>query len=157
MARRKTRTAVRELELPRGKPWEGSLRLVLPPPPSVNAWKVPLKIGGSVRVVKSREFRTYERAVQAAFAQQHRGVGPREGPLGVTVHWYRARRTGDLDGRLKSLCDALNALAWQDDAQIQEIHAFRHDDKANPRVEVDVFQLWEPPSEGRSAVDPEEG
>jgi Holliday junction resolvase RusA-like endonuclease len=45
---------------------------------------------------------------------------------------------GDVDGPVKALLDSLNGLAWDDDSQIEVLHVFRHDDKANPRVEVEV-------------------
>ena len=147
--RRNTRSAFREFAVPNSttpaRPsWEGTLRLTLPSPPGVNDWKTPLRLGGSVRVVKSRAFRAYERAVRAAFTAQAPGVGPAEGPLGLVVRWYRPRRVGDLDGRLKSLCDSLNGLAYVDDAQIEEIHANRYDDKDDPRAEVEIVRLWRP-------------
>lgn len=104
----------------------------LPYPPSANAyWR---NVHG--RVVVSAEARAYKRKV----ALLARGK-PLEGPLSLVAHVYRPRKAGDLDNSLKVLCDALNGVAWVDDSQVVEIHAFRHDDKAAPRVEVEVRQV----------------
>ncbi len=59
-------------------------------------------------------------------------------PLTVSVSWYRGRRSGDLDGRLKVLLDALQGTVYENDSQIVQLHAFRYEDKAHPRMEVTV-------------------
>jgi crossover junction endodeoxyribonuclease RusA len=64
------------------------------------------------------------------------GVTPMTGEIVLRIQVYRPRKVGDLDGRLKASLDALNKIAWEDDKQIVEIHATRHDDKHNPRIEV---------------------
>lgn len=56
----------------------------------------------------------------------------------VYADWYRARRSGDLDNRMKVLWDALQGVAYDNDSQIVEIHARRYDDKRNPGVYVTV-------------------
>jgi Holliday junction resolvase RusA-like endonuclease len=38
--------------------------------------------------------------------------------------------------------DALNGLAYEDDKQIVELHAYRYDDKKNPRIEIEVEQVY---------------
>ena len=63
---------------------------------------------------------------------------PLTGPVTLTVTWFRKIRRGDLDNRLKVLLDALNGVLYVDDDQVVEIHAFRKDDRLNPRVEVEV-------------------
>ena len=68
---------------------------------------------------------------------QHRG-DPLQGPLAVTVDLYWGdRRKHDTDN-LKALLDALNGVVWEDDGQIVDLHARKHFDKANPRVEMSV-------------------
>jgi len=59
-------------------------------------------------------------------------------PVAVTIRWHRGRKSGDLDNRIKPLLDALKGFAFVDDKQVVEIHASRHEDKRNPRVEVEV-------------------
>jgi Holliday junction resolvase RusA-like endonuclease len=54
---------------------------------------------------------------------------------------YFDSRRGDLDNRLKILLDALNGLAWLDDAQIVELYARRELDRRNPRVELTVTEF----------------
>lgn len=108
-------------------------RLTLPMPPGVNSmyrtWRG--------RILLSAKGRAYKEA--AAFAARAQGAHPILGALSVTVRIYRPRRAGDIDGYLKGCLDALNGIAWEDDSQIVELHAVRHDDKANPRVEVVVY------------------
>ena len=102
--------------------------LVLPYPPSANRyWRT---FRG--RAVVSAEARAYKADVKL------KGCIPFVGPVALIARFYRPQRSGDLDNRLKVLCDALNGHAWDDDSQVVEIHAYRHDDKARPRVEVEV-------------------
>lgn len=105
--------------------------MVLPYPPSTNRyWRT---FRG--RTVVSAEAKAYKKDVSL------KGCIPFPGPVALTVRLYRPQRSGDLDNRLKVLCDALNGHAWHDDKQVEEIHAYRFDDKTNPRVEVEVRAL----------------
>lgn len=63
---------------------------------------------------------------------------PLAGPVVVRLWVYRPRRRGDLDNVLKAIGDALKGAAYLDDDQVVELHARRLDDKANPRIEVEV-------------------
>lgn len=113
-------------------PGRVSQSIVLPLPVSANRyWR---NYGG--RTVVSDAAKAYKHAVW--LQAQHAGMHPFSGPVAVYVHVYRARKVGDLDNANKVLLDALCGVAYQDDAQIVELHAYRHDDKANPRVEVEV-------------------
>jgi Holliday junction resolvase RusA-like endonuclease len=60
------------------------------------------------------------------------------GPVRVTLHVYRPRRRGELDNIQKVLLDSLTGVVYRDDEQIAELHAYRHEDKQKPRVEVTV-------------------
>lgn len=107
------------------------MHMVLPYPPSANRyWRT---FRG--RTVVSAEAKAYKKDVSL------KGCIPFDGPVALTVRLYRPQKSGDLDNRLKVLCDALNGHAWHDDKQVEEIHAYRYDDKANPRVEVEVRAL----------------
>lgn len=106
--------------------------LTLPYPPSANRyWRT-----WRNRVVLSRDAREYKE--QAWWEAKAQGVEPLAGEVAVTIHIYRPIKRGDLDNRLKVVIDALNGVAYGDDKQIIELHAFRHDDKQNPRVEIEV-------------------
>ena len=49
-----------------------------------------------------------------------------------------SRRFGDLDNLSKAILDAVNGLAFTDDAQITRLVAEKFTDKKNPRVEVSI-------------------
>lgn len=114
------------------------MRLVLPYPPSANVyWR---NVGG--RVVKSADARLY--ALKVAALCRAAKASPLAGPVMVSVNVFRPIRRGDLDNRIKVTLDVLRGYAFADDEQVVEIHAYRHDDKANPRVEVEVT-TWRTP------------
>jgi Holliday junction resolvase RusA-like endonuclease len=106
-----------------------SIRATLPVPPSANRWWR----NANGRMHTSHEARKYKATVAALVRS-----APLAGEVVLTVAWYRARRSGDLDKRLGVLCDALQGIAYHTDAQIVAIHATRHDDPDRPRVEVTV-------------------
>lgn len=68
---------------------------------------------------------------------------PVAGPVAVTVRLYRPRKSGDLDNRLKVLLDALQGIVYVNDSQIVQLHAYRFDDRRNPRVEVSIEEIGE--------------
>lgn len=115
-----------------------TVTLTLPEPPSANRyWR---NVKG--RMVLSREAKDYKRAVATLAGH----LTPTRAVVEVCLDWYRGRRSGDLDNRIKQSLDALKGLAYHDDAQIVEIHARRFDDKANPRLIVTIT-----PAEERAA------
>lgn len=114
------------------------IALTLPEPPATNRyWR---NFRG--RMVVSKDARDYKAVVGLTCAINGCDQ-PLDGTVEVTVHWYRKRRAGDLDGRLKVLLDALQGYAYANDSQIVALHAYRHDDKHNPRVEVSVIPVKE--------------
>lgn len=111
--------------------------ITLPYPPSANKyWR---NVNG--RMVKSKEARTYQ--AEAGWTAKAAGVRPTAGPLALTLRFYRPRRAGDLDNRLKVAIDSLNGVAYEDDAQVRELHAYLYDDKDNPRVEIHIEEVTE--------------
>lgn len=115
------------------------MRITLPYPPSANRyWRT---FRG--RSVLSAEAKAYKKQVAAILTAA--GWTPAEGPVAYTANIYRPLKSGDLDNRLKVLGDALTGFAWVDDKQVVELHAYRHDDKANPRVEMEIVALADGP------------
>lgn len=106
------------------------MKATLPYPPSANRYWRTFRN----RTVVSDEARRYKNLVKVELARWPLLAGP----VVLVAHLYRPQKSGDLDNRLKVLGDALNGVAWADDSQVVEIHAYRHDDKARPRVEVEV-------------------
>jgi crossover junction endodeoxyribonuclease RusA len=106
--------------------------LTLPDPPSANRWWRMVVIKGQGRMLISSEARKYKERVALLGGRQKLP----DGPVKLTIDWYRERRSGDLDKRIGVLLDALQGVLYDDDSQIVEITARRHDDKANPRVVV---------------------
>lgn len=109
----------------RVSPGGGRQTVVLPAPPSANAYWRSVVIKGKVRVLVSKEGRAYK----AAVAQITVGAvsPPLQGSVAWCVTWRRSKRMGDLSNRIKALEDALIGIAWADDKQIVELHAYRTD------------------------------
>lgn len=106
--------------------------LILPLPPSVNRyWRV---VHG--HPVLSADAKAYKAAVGLHCNALR--LTPTTQPVALRIHVYRARRAGDLDNSLKAILDALKGHAYLDDDQVTEIHAWRADDRRNPRVEVEI-------------------
>ena len=100
------------------------------------------------RVVNGHAFtpartRAYEKHVQTCAREALSRVAWRlDAPayaLRVVVH--RAARRGDADNYGKSIGDALNRLAWDDDRRVTEIWIRMTVDRANPRVEVEIEEV----------------
>ena len=105
---------------------------VLPLPPSANRyWRM---VNGHMTV--SAEAKAYK--TSAGWAAKAAGIDVLDGPVAVTLRVYRAQKSGDLDNRIKVILDSLKGIAWEDDSQVTELHAYRYDDKTNPRVEVEI-------------------
>ena len=105
----------------------------LPEPPSANRyWR-----HAKGRTYLSAEAKAYRLAVADAYP--HSLVSFPFHALSVRFAWYRARKSGDLDNRIKQLLDALRGLAYTDDGQIVHIECTRHDDKDRKgRIDVQI-------------------
>lgn len=120
-----------------------TITLSLPMPPSSNRyWRTVAYIDKRTKKLAAATFVSDE---AKKYKQQVRILAnlPRLifGEISVSVKVFRPRRSGDLDNRLKVLCDAMQGVVYENDSQIVELHAFRLEDKKNPRVEVEVRRL----------------
>ncbi len=61
---------------------------------------------------------------------------PLAGNISISFDFFRPAKRGDLDNLLKVTIDSLKGLAYEDDKQIVELYAARHEGKTDPRVEV---------------------
>ena len=109
--------------------------IVLALPPSANTyWRYT-----ATGVYVSTEAQEYKAGVLWKARQQ--GMTPMGGNVALYVNVYRQQKRGDLDNYAKVLGDALNGVAYHDDSQVVELHMWRHDDKRNPRVEVEIRRV----------------
>lgn len=111
------------------------MKLILPYPPTTNHLYL---TRGRFRV-PSPQAKAYKADVQKRC--QIARTQPLDGSVSITLNVYRPRRVGDLDNTFKIVLDSLKGLAWHDDKQVTEIHGYRHDDKADPRVEVNITEV----------------
>ena len=109
-----------------------SIRLTLPEPPSANRWW--RNVNG--RMVTSKAARQYTSGL-VTFGSAYL----LEGPLRVSIDWYRGRQSGDLDKRLGVALDAMQGVFYRNDSQIVELAARRFEDPKAPRIEVTVERL----------------
>ena len=108
------------------------MQLTLPYPVSANR-----KFYGRQHLTtEARDYLTH-----AGWVARSQVDAPLSGKVAITVRIYRPRKRGDIDNGLKLMFDALNGIVYEDDKQIVELHVYRHDDKANPRVELSVMEV----------------
>lgn len=113
-------------------------KLILPFPPILNTYWRMVVVKGVPRVLLSAAGRAYK--TECGWMARSQGATPQKGNLVVRMELYRPRKAGDIDAYMKGLFDGLNGVAWIDDSQVVELHAYRRDDKTNPRVEVTIEQ-----------------
>jgi Holliday junction resolvase RusA-like endonuclease len=111
------------------------ISLTLPYPPSVNNLFANANNG---RRIKTERYLDYIADVEHICLVQR--VRPIAGEIIFTLRAFRPRKSGDLDNLPKAILDSLKGSAFHDDKQIVELHAFRFEDKSNPRVEVEITQ-----------------
>lgn len=115
---------------------KAKIEMTLPYPPSVNQmWRY---ANGSVYT--NHPAKQYKKDTRILCLQNKVVPFGKQCNLIFTMRVYRPIQSGDLDNRIKLILDSLNKLAFYDDKQIVEIHAYRFDDKENPRVEVEICE-----------------
>lgn len=110
-----------------------------PIPPSANEYWRSFVVNNKVRVVLSAKAKSYKEAV--ADLAHRLGMRPAVGDVSIAIRLYRNQASGDLDNRIKVTLDALRGVAFEDDKQVVEIHAYRHDDKGNGRIVISVMPV----------------
>lgn len=112
-----------------------SLKIFGEPASKANSRRV-VRIGSLSRVIKSHKALTYAEA----FRQQAVPISPlMQGDIRMTIHiWYASRRP-DLDESL--ILDLLQGVAYVNDRQVKERHAYWHLDKESPRAEIFLEEL----------------
>lgn len=121
------------------------LHFVLPYPPSANRyWRSSAvysqKLAKYIAVTYvSDEAKTYKEII-ATFARRH-NIKPLRRSIKFTAYVYRPQKSGDLGNRLKVVEDALENIAYINDSQIAELHVFRREDSARPRIEIFLEEI----------------
>jgi crossover junction endodeoxyribonuclease RusA len=84
----------------------------------------------------------YELRMRMAYVDAYEDFEPLDDDLYVKVRvYFNKKNHGDLDNYVKCL-DGLNKVAWHDDKQIKEIHAFLIIDKTEEeRMEISISPL----------------
>jgi crossover junction endodeoxyribonuclease RusA len=114
------------------------ISLTFPEPPSSNRyWR---NVNG--RMVLSKAAKDYRATVALACLRSRLGA-PLAGDVAVTLKWFRSRKSGDLDNRIKQALDALQGVVVANDSLVCELHCYRADDKTNPRLEVSIATIPE--------------
>ncbi len=135
-------------EAGRNQTWGRSMKAILPYPPSVNSLYRTIVRGRIAMPIKTAAYRDYEGEVRRLFLEELKEPFARDLRVAVTIHVYRPQKRGDLDNTLKALLDVLHSIAFENDDQVIEIHAYRHDDKENPRASVEIWDILETPEPG---------
>jgi crossover junction endodeoxyribonuclease RusA len=111
------------------------VKLTLPVPVSANRyWR-----HAQGRTYISAEAKAYK--AEVGWLARAAGAQLLDGDLSLTMIVYRPAKRGDLDNYTKILADSLQGVLYDNDSQIVRILAERHDDKHNPRVEVEISQV----------------
>jgi Holliday junction resolvase RusA-like endonuclease len=115
---------------------DGGMRYTMPVSESVNHAYATF----NGRRVKSKGLRTGLAEAQKRFPKT-----PLAGDVGVSITWFRAKRQGDVDNRVKATLDFLKGIAWTDDSAVADLRIIRVDDPCEQaRLEVEVWELDRP-------------
>ena len=106
------------------------IKLMLPVAPNLNHRYV------NRMFVLSTPWRKFKEDVAEICKTQK--VKPLKGDLYMNIQWYRAKKQGDVDGKIKAVMDALQGFAYENDKQVGCLEISRHEDKENPRMEVRI-------------------
>lgn len=96
--------------------------------------------GWELDELASAEARQYK--LRVGLQLRSEGVELLHGPVSVSLVITRPAKRGDLDNSLKVLFDSLQGIAYENDSQVVELHAVRHEGtKATAGVVVSVREV----------------
>jgi crossover junction endodeoxyribonuclease RusA len=111
------------------------IKLTLPYPPSLN--RLYRMVNGRFQI--SKVGKGYKNEIM--WLCKVNRVQPLASEIACEFKFYRPQKRGDIDNLFKVLADSLIGSCYCDDSQIKEIHAYRFDDKLNPRVEIEIREI----------------
>lgn len=125
--------------------WIPVLEFTVPGPPITKARpRVITQRNGRRRGLTPASTRLAENTVAWRFRQAVQGTDHTVDSLHRwrvdMVFYLPDRRSRDVDNLAKLILDALNGLAWSDDAQVQIIHATKTLDRAQPRTHITLHR-----------------
>jgi crossover junction endodeoxyribonuclease RusA len=112
------------------------VKLTLPLPPSGNHRNGLDTRGAKPHFFATRETKAFRQYV--ALALKAAGVRPTSGPVSVELDVYPNREGRDLDNVEKTLWDALEGLAYDNDKRIRRKRVEMHPADRVPRVELSI-------------------
>lgn len=98
------------------------------------------------RAYLSKEDVQWRERIQAAAKAAIGSLAPMDGQVKVSVKIFKrftptARQFGDVDNHLKALLDGLSGICYHDDSHVVSVSAEKFQDKDNPRVEIELFEI----------------
>ena len=124
---------------------------------------IPVTQGGKkiqmVHTYKKTDDKAYEKAILNAYLYTYRGIKPMEGPLAVEIKAWMPipssatrrekasmmsgeiapTKKPDIDNIAKSVLDALNGTAWNDDKQVCSPNVSKQYERSTPNAGVEVW------------------
>jgi crossover junction endodeoxyribonuclease RusA len=87
----------------------------------------------------AQRYLAYKQAV--GWSAKTKIKNPIESLIAVTINFYYHRgNPGDIDNLSKAVLDGCNKIAWNDDRQVIELHAYRHKN-FDERTEVEITEM----------------
>jgi Holliday junction resolvase RusA-like endonuclease len=112
--------------------------------PSTWCYTIPV-IGSANRTWRKGRQRTYladDARTDRTNALCRLPVAMLAGELDVAITWYREKRQGDVDNRIKPTLDLLRGIAYRDDSSVAKVSIIRVDDPQQAaRLEVRIAQI----------------